>query len=216
MPGLASDRLDWENHSRWKAPGSSSRRAIFADARLKGNVLFKEAEPEDGSWPVRKAMRLSRVSCARPVTERCSRLVRAGALSPRIGETLDSVILGRCARCFAIRRETSWRAARSFAADSRAFGRGVRLKPSGGEATCSGEFQQTRRGTTALAWCAHAACCRCRSRSRMSRVKHHGSLRSGMVHHTSPSGRPHRVKRHRTSGHDGKIMRSMSADRTSG
>lgn len=101
-----------ENYPRWKAPGSSSRRALFADVRL-ARCLFRKT-------PLRwiligsNAARLSRALCARPVTERCSRFVEPGLSrqffwrNPRLREP-------RPARTSFFLTEEQSRAARSFA-----------------------------------------------------------------------------------------------------
>jgi len=117
-----------ENYPRWKAPGSSSRRALFADARLI-RCLFRKASLR---WILigSNAAKLSRALCARPVTEGCSRFVEPGLSRQFYGEILDSVGLGR-----RVPRSSSRRSRVAPLAASRSrFGAGNH-KPSGCEAT---------------------------------------------------------------------------------
>jgi len=116
-----------ENYPRRKAPGSSSRRALFADVRLQG--VFFGRRPR---WILigSNAAGLSRALCARPVTERCSRFVEPGLSRQFYGEILDSVSLGRRAP-----RSSSRRSRVAPLAVSRSRFGADNHKPSGCEAT---------------------------------------------------------------------------------
>lgn len=130
--GRASDR-----HACGESPRRKAPKVLFKARDLRGRAT------PGGSWPVRMRWGFSKAPCARIGDEKVFEARRAGALSPRTGENLDSVTLGRYTHSLG---DSS--SSKVYRSQSRCSRDDVFWK----------NFQNTREEPKHSRGCAHAAC----------------------------------------------------------
>jgi hypothetical protein len=174
FPACRAIGMRWGTNSRRKAPGSIARRAVFAERATKRRALFQEGATANGSWPVQWGGSLQG-PLRRIGDSRVFGAHRAGALSPRTGEILDSRILGRH-RSGSHQSETCRSQSRNVT-----VGHSFDVAHGFGHTRCwkCGSEKRTRQRDLGCpditseepklsSGCAHAACRRCRNRSKAS------------------------------------------------